>query len=119
MIYRLSVAPDSPWKDKDLPGCEAILFVRAVVQHPAELAPSLPLPLFERINGEADIAFTIDRTLGVESFKLSRKLAPTDHCARCHDAESDRSGAPCSGLGDMGQGKGKAGATGWVAQTGN
>ena len=58
LIDRFSVDPDHLWKDKDLPGYEAILFVRAVVQHPAGLVPSLPLPLFERINGEAVIAFT-------------------------------------------------------------
>ena len=58
MDNRLSVGPDHPWKDKGLPGYEAILFVRAVVQHPAGLAPSLPLPLFERISGETVIAFT-------------------------------------------------------------
>jgi hypothetical protein len=33
MDYRLSVPPDLPRKDKDLPGYWAILFVRAVVQH--------------------------------------------------------------------------------------
>ena len=33
MDYRLSVPPDLPRKDKDLPGYGAILFVRAVVQH--------------------------------------------------------------------------------------
>jgi hypothetical protein len=57
MIYRFSVAPDHPWKDKDLPGYWAILFVRAVVQHPAGCGASLPLPLFEEICGEAAIAF--------------------------------------------------------------
>ncbi len=66
-IHRISVAPDYPWKDKDLPGYGAILFVRAVVQHPAGLVPSLPLPLFERINGEAVIAFTKNRTLGIRN----------------------------------------------------
>jgi len=40
MKYRLSVRPDHPRKDKDLPGYEAILFVRAVVQHFAGLEPT-------------------------------------------------------------------------------
>jgi hypothetical protein len=40
MDNRLSVPPDLPRKDKDLPGYGAILFVRAVVQHFAGLALS-------------------------------------------------------------------------------
>jgi hypothetical protein len=47
-----------PWKDKGLPGYEAILFVRAVVQHPAGPDPSSPLLLFEKLNGEIVVAFT-------------------------------------------------------------
>jgi len=39
--------------------------VRAVVQHPAGLGSSSPLPLFEEICGEAAIAFTKNRTLGI------------------------------------------------------
>jgi len=40
MEYRLSVRPDLPRRDKDLPGYWAILFVRAVVQHFAGLNPA-------------------------------------------------------------------------------
>ncbi len=54
-----------PWTDKGLPGYGAILFVRAVVQHPAGPDPSSPLLLFEKINGEIVIAFTQNRTLGI------------------------------------------------------
>ena len=45
-------------RGKDLPGYWAVLFLRAVAQHPAGLDLSLPLPLFERIYGEIAIAFT-------------------------------------------------------------
>ncbi len=50
---------------EDLPGYWAVLFVRAVMQHPAGHGFSLPLPLFERINGETVIAFGENRTLGI------------------------------------------------------
>ncbi len=52
-------------RGEDLPGYWAVLFVRAVLQHPAGCDPSLPLPLFERINGETAIAFGENRTLGI------------------------------------------------------
>ncbi len=42
MDNRLSVRPDLPRKDKDLPGYGAILFVRAVVQHFAGLDLTSP-----------------------------------------------------------------------------
>ena len=45
-------------RGKDLPGDWAVLFLRAVAQHPAGLAPSSPLRLFEKIYGENAIAFT-------------------------------------------------------------
>jgi hypothetical protein len=38
--------------------------MRAVVQHPAGRGPSSPLLLFEKIHGEAVIAFTRFRALG-------------------------------------------------------
>jgi len=41
-----------------LPGYWAVLFVRAVMQHPAGLDIPLPLLLFEKIYGEIAIAFT-------------------------------------------------------------
>jgi hypothetical protein len=54
-----------PRRGKGLPGYWAVLFVRAVVQHPAGYGPSSPLLLFEKIYGEANIAFTKNRTLGI------------------------------------------------------
>ena len=52
---------------EDLPGYWAILFLRAVVQHPAGLDPSSPLLLFEKIYGEIATAFTENRTLGIRN----------------------------------------------------
>ena len=45
-------------RGKDLPGYWAVLFLRAVAQHPAGLDPSSPLLLFEKICGRVAIAFT-------------------------------------------------------------
>ncbi len=42
-----------------LPGYWAVLFMRAVVQHPAGHAPSSPLLLFEKIYAEIVVAFRI------------------------------------------------------------
>ncbi len=50
-----------------LPGYWAVLFVRAVMQHPAGLDRSSPLLLFEKIYGEAAIAFRKFRPLGIRS----------------------------------------------------
>ncbi len=44
-------------RGEDLPGYWAVLFVRAVVQHPAGRDPALPLLLFEKIHGEDALAF--------------------------------------------------------------
>jgi hypothetical protein len=52
-------------RGEDLPGSWAVLFVRAVVEHPAGYDPSSPLPLFEEIHGEAVVAFREKRTLGI------------------------------------------------------
>ncbi len=54
-------------RSEDLPGYWAVLFVRAVMQHPAGRTPSLPLLLFEKIHGEAVIAFRENRTLGIRN----------------------------------------------------
>jgi len=54
-----------PRRSQGLPGYWAVLFVRAVVQHPAGYDPSSPLLLFEKIYEEAAIAFTENRTLGI------------------------------------------------------
>ena len=72
-----------PRKDKDLPGYWAVLFVRAVVQHPAGYEPSSPLLLFEKIHGEAAIAFAQDRTLGIRDGYSFRGHDPTAHTLAC------------------------------------
>jgi hypothetical protein len=98
MIYRLSVAPDYPWKDKDLPGYRAILFVRAVMQHPAGLDPSLPLPLFERINGEAVIAFAKNRTLGIRNDVVFGATYPRPTRSRAYASPASLPGPSPSSL---------------------
>ncbi len=55
-----------------LPGYWAVLFVRAVMQHPAGCDFSLPLLLFEEICGEAAIAFRENRTFGIRKVIFSR-----------------------------------------------
>ena len=45
-----------PRRGKGLPGYWSVLFVRAVVQHPAGYDPSSPLLLFEKIHGEGAFA---------------------------------------------------------------
>jgi hypothetical protein len=52
-------------RGEDLPGYWVILFVRAVVQHPAGYDLSSPLLLSEKIHGEAIVAFRENRTLGI------------------------------------------------------
>ena len=64
---------------EDLPGYWAILFMRAVVQHPAGLDPSSPQLLFEKIYAEVAIAFTEYRTLGIRSEYNFRGHVPTAH----------------------------------------
>jgi hypothetical protein len=54
-----------PRRGEGLPGYWAVLFVRAVVQHPAEYDPSSPLLLFEKIHAEVAIAFAKNRTPGI------------------------------------------------------
>ena len=54
-------------RGEDLPGYWVVLFVRAVVQHPAGYDPSSPLLLFEKIHGEAVVAFRENRTLGIRN----------------------------------------------------
>jgi hypothetical protein len=62
-----------------LPGYWAVLFVRAVMQHPAGRDPSLPLLLFEKIYGEVSIAFAKNRTLGIRNEYSFRGHSPTAH----------------------------------------
>ena len=68
-----------PRKDKDLPGYWAVLFMRAVMQHPAGHDPSSPLLLFEKIYGEVAIAFAKNRTLGIRNEHSFRGHRPTAH----------------------------------------
>jgi len=77
MNNRLSARPDFPRKDKGLPGYWTVLFVRAVVQHPAGYGPSSPLLLFEKIYGEAAIAFRKFRPLGIRNEDSFRDHVPT------------------------------------------
>jgi hypothetical protein len=72
-----------PRKGKGLPGYWAVLFVRAVVQHPAGCAASSPLPLFEEIHGDGAIAFTENRTLGIRNGHSFRGRNPTAHTLAC------------------------------------
>jgi len=55
---RLSVHRNFPRRDRGLPGYGAVLFVRAVVQHPAGLDHCSPYLLLEKTNAVAVIAFT-------------------------------------------------------------
>jgi len=66
-----------PRKDKGLPGYWTVLFVRAVVQHPAGYGSSSPLLLFEKIYGEAAIAFRKFRPLGIRNDYSFRDHVPT------------------------------------------
>jgi len=52
-------------RGEDLPGYWAVLFVRAVVEHPAGYDPSSPLLPFGKIHGEVVVAFRENRTLGI------------------------------------------------------
>jgi hypothetical protein len=72
-----------PRKDKDLPGYWAVLFVRAVMQHPAGHDLSSPLLLFEKIYGEVAIAFAKNRTLGIRDGYSFRGHLPTAHTLVC------------------------------------
>jgi hypothetical protein len=66
-----------PRKGKGLPGYWTVLFVRTVVQHPAGYGISSPLLLLEKIYGEAAIAFTENRTLGIRNEYSFRGHVPT------------------------------------------
>ncbi len=66
-----------------LPGYWAVLFMRAVVQHPAGRALSSPLLLFEKIHGEVAMAFAKNRTLGIRDEYSFRGHLPTAHTLAC------------------------------------
>ena len=70
-------------RGEDLPGYWAVLFVRAMVEHPAGYDFSLPLPLFERIRGEAVVAFRENRTLGIRNVVVFEAASPTVHTLAC------------------------------------
>jgi hypothetical protein len=61
----------------------AVLFLRAVVQHPAGLDLALPLLLFEKIYGKVAIAFANNRTLGIRNDHSFRGHGPTAHTLAC------------------------------------
>ena len=79
-------------RGEGLPGYWAVLFVRAVMQHPAGHDLSLPLPLLERINGKAVIAFGKKRTLGVRKVIVFEATysRPTCSCAYASPASLPR-----------------------------
>ncbi len=81
--HRLSERPVSSRKGADLPGYWAVLFLRAVVQHPAGRDPSSPLLLFEKIHGEDAMAFAKNRTLGIRNGYSFRGHVPTAHTLAC------------------------------------
>ncbi len=66
-------------RGEDLPGYWAILFVRAVMQHPAGRDPALPLLIY----GEVAIAFKEKRTLGIRNDHSFRGHVPTPHTLAC------------------------------------
>ncbi len=70
-------------RGKDLPGYGAVLFLRAVVQHPAGRDPSLPLLLFEKIDGEIAVAFREFRPLDIRDGYSFRGHVPTAHTLAC------------------------------------
>ncbi len=73
---------DPSRRGEDLPGYWAVLFVRAMVKHPAGYDPSLPLPLFERIHGEVVVAFRANRTLGIRKVIVFEAASPHGSHAR-------------------------------------
>ncbi len=74
--HRLSARPGCSRRGEDLPGYWAVLFVRAMVKHPAGYDPSLPLLLFEKIHGEAVVAFRENRTLGIRNVIVFEAATP-------------------------------------------
>ncbi len=58
--------------------------MRAVVQHPAGYDLSLPLLLFEKICGEATIAFAKNRTLGIRKVIVFEATYPRPTRSRAH-----------------------------------
>ncbi len=80
--HRLSVDRGCSRRGEDLPGYWAVLFVRAVATRSLRLLPhfgydlSSPLLLFEKIYGEAVIAFTENRTLGIRNVIVFEAVTP-------------------------------------------
>jgi hypothetical protein len=67
-----------------LPGYWAVLFVHAVVQHPAGLVLASPLLLFEKIHGENAIAFRENRTLGIRKVIVFEATYPRPTRSRAY-----------------------------------
>jgi hypothetical protein len=83
MNHRLSATPVTPEERQGLPGYWTVLFLRAVVQHPAGYGISSPLLLFEKIYGEAAIAFRKFRSLGIRNEYSFRDHLPTARTLAC------------------------------------
>ena len=66
-------------RDEDLPGYWAVLFVRAMVKHPAGYAAPSPLLLVEEIHADGAIAFTEKRPLGIRNVYSFRGRSPMAH----------------------------------------
>ena len=68
-----------PRRDEDLPGYWAVLFVRAMVKHPAGHAAYSPLLLIEEIHADGAFAFTENRSLGIRDVYSFRGRNPMAH----------------------------------------
>jgi len=81
--YRLSVPPDLPRKDKDLPGYWAILFVRAVVQHFAGTRLLLARSVIRSSTEKPTSSSRKNRTLDIRNDYSFRSHLPTAHTFAC------------------------------------
>ncbi len=68
-------------RGKDLPGYWAVLFLRAVVQHPAGCDPPSPQLLFEKVCGEIALAFRKFRPLGIRKDIVFEATYPRPTCS--------------------------------------
>ena len=74
-----------PRSDEDLPGYWAVLFMRAMVKHPAGYAACSPLLLVEEIHADGAIAFTKkNRTLGIRNVMVFEAVPPWLTCSRAY-----------------------------------
>jgi hypothetical protein len=82
--------------------------MRAVVQHLAGHDSSSPLLLFEKIYGEAAIAFTENRTLGIRNeivFEATSTTAHTFACLRFADPVTETVARLTTGSGGLTPGR--------------